>query len=111
MIWPRSRTKTPSAERNQHSPAANRSCGTSKTGSQSRLAGTEPRIANRLTKKIASANTSVTTPEITRFTGSVSRGNTSFFTKLRCSMTMYGDLPTASAKGSHGSIPARKYNT
>ena len=35
MIWPRSRTKTPSAARNQLTPAVNRICGISSTGSHS----------------------------------------------------------------------------
>ncbi len=53
---------------------------------------------------------SVTRPAAVRFTGSVSTGNRSFFTKLRCSHSTPGARASASENASQGSIPARKYS-
>ena len=109
MIWPRSRTNTPKAARNHATPAVNNTCGTSRTGSHSAVAGTAPRTTRSPTQKSRIAKNSLTSPDTTRLTGKVSTANTSFFTKLRCSSMTVGARAAASLKASQGSIPARKY--
>src|ERR1022692_3770046 len=78
ITCPRSRTNTPSAPRNQQTPAVKSTCGTSNAGSQTTEAGTFPCARNTPMVNSSRAKVSVTRPDTTRLMGSVSTAKTSF---------------------------------
>ena len=93
MIAPRSRTKIPSAARNQHKPGGQQKLRDHQHRQPQHRNGIGVARGQQSGDEDQQAEYSVTAPEITRFAGSVSSGNTSFLTKFRCSRSRTARVP------------------